>query len=246
MSPTLKEVILLGAIYRDKKYEEWLEAFGLEYLRCLSEAGFSEDEIAQRMGLEPEILYKWKRKHREFAEALALGRPDSDFHVINALYRKATGFNVELKKTYKLKKIDFDPDTGKKIREYEELATGVDETFIPADLSAEKYWLESRQGEKWSRSSRNSDATDGGGGGVVIIPEADSIDGVDEESGCGEADMKNAYRNSEEYKLYIEDFEENRDLVRSPYGVRSAFAKEEKAAMAVKSWRSGGGNEGIE
>ena len=167
----------MGEIYRDKKYEAWLEAFGLEYLRCLSEDGFSEDEMAHRMGLEPEILQKWKKKHPEFGEAVALGRPDSDFHVINALYKKATGFNVELKKTYKLKKIDFDPETGKKIREYEELAMGVDETFIPADLSAEKFWLESRQGERWSRSAHSS-VPDGEAGGVVIVPEADKLDGV--------------------------------------------------------------------
>ena len=156
-------------------YEKWLLHYGLELLRSLCEKGLSEEEIAERVGLSLGQMRRWKEKYVEFRSALSLGHPDSDFHVINALYKKATGFNVELKKTYKLKTVEFDPDTGKKIREYEELATGVDETFIPADLSAEKYWLENRQSERWGKKVGEND--DGEGGGAVLLVEADALDG---------------------------------------------------------------------
>lgn len=204
---------------RGKLYGEWLDEFGLERLRSLAEEGLSENEIAERVQLNPKLLRKWKRIYPELAEALALGGADSDYHVINALYKKATGFNVGLKKTYKLKRVEFDPETGKKIREYEELATGVDETFVPADLSAEKYWLESRQGERWGvKCSVGEMREENEEGGVLLIPVADRIDGidVDDESGAGggSGDMLG----EDEIAAYLAaDYEENKDLIASPY-----------------------------
>ena len=112
--------------------------------------------------------------HPDFAEALGLGRENADYDIVRALYKKATGYNVAVDKTYKLKRVEFDPETGKKIREYEELATGVDTAHVPADLRAEIFWLKNRQPERWS--DRLERETDGEGGGVIEMPEADSID----------------------------------------------------------------------
>ena len=167
--------------FRDKKYLNWLERYGLERLRTLAEEGLEECEITSRVGIEPETFAKWKKKYPEFADALTLGRADSDFHVIRALYKKATGFNVGLKKTYKLKRVEFDPQTGKKLREYEELVTGMDETFIPGDLSAEKYWLENRRGDRWGGKDFESMADENDECGVLLIPDADLIDEQDDE-----------------------------------------------------------------
>ena len=155
-------------------YDEWLSGFGLERLRLLAEEGCSEEIIAERSGITLQTFRKWKKQHPEICDALSLGRRDADFRVISALYKKATGFNVELKKTYKLKRVEFDPDTGKKLCEYEELATGIDETYVPADLSAEKFWLENRQGERWCRVMGEGDGDSEHG--VLVMPEADMID----------------------------------------------------------------------
>ncbi|MBQ3012088.1 MAG: hypothetical protein IJD74_00940 [Clostridia bacterium] len=157
------------------KYERWLERCGLERVRRLADEGLSDEEIAIACGIELPTFRLWKRKHSDFAEALGLGKADADYDIVRALYKKATGYNVAVDKTYKLKRVEFDPQTGKKIREYEELATGVDTAHIPADLRAEIFWLKNRQPERWSeRSERESD--EGEIGGVVEIPEADSID----------------------------------------------------------------------
>lgn len=158
------------------KYELWLERYGLEYARRIAESCESEEEIASRLGIGLVFFRKWKKKHPEFAEAISLGLAESDFAVIKALHKKATGFNVGLKKSYKLKRIDFDPDTGKKIREYEELATGIEETYVPADLSAEKFWLKNRQSDRWLENGERIDSEGEGVGGVVEIPSADTID----------------------------------------------------------------------
>ena len=159
------------------KYERWLEANGLEIVRRLAAEGLSDEEIALSLGLDFSTFRLWRSRHSDFAEALALGKDSADFEIVKALYKKATGYNVAVDKTYKLKRVEFDPDTGKKIREYEELATAVDTTHIPADLRAEMFWLKSRQPERWSE--RQERENEGEGGGVIEIPEADSIDRED-------------------------------------------------------------------
>lgn len=160
---------------RKSKYSAWLEAYGLEYIRRLAEEGLTDEEIATRSSLELSVYRRYKRCYPEFAEAIALGRASADYAVVRSLYKKATGYNVTLNKTYKLKRVDYDPETGKKIREYEELATGVDETHVPADLRAETFWLRNRQSERWSEKQENV-TSDGEGLGIVVIPEADMID----------------------------------------------------------------------
>ena len=158
------------------KYELWAERYGLEFLRRLSEMCENEEEIALRCGITLSLFRKWKKKYSEFADAINLGRAESDYAVIKALHKKATGFNVGVKKNYKLKRIDFDPDTGKKIREYEELATGVEETYVPADLNAEKFWLKNRQSDAWLEQSEKPVLEESSEAGIVEIPHADMID----------------------------------------------------------------------
>ncbi len=155
-------------------FEKWKCDYGLEYIRRYAEDGLDDAEIAERIGIKPAMFRRWKNKYPEVCEALYLGRIGSDFAVVEALYKKATGYKVKVNKTVKLKRSDFDPETGKKIRDYEELATAVDESYVPADIRAGLFWLKSRQPERWSE--RQDGDMQGGFAGVVEIPEADSID----------------------------------------------------------------------
>ena len=159
------------------QYKKFLEDIGLEDLRLMAERVLTNSEIAISLSIDEKTFSKWRKKYPEFEEALTLGRGNADFKVVSALYKKAVGYNVSLKKTFKLKKIDYDPDTGKKVREYEELATGVDETHVPADLRAETFWLKNRRGDVWSDHPEKAfGEEDEETGGIVEIPEACNID----------------------------------------------------------------------
>ncbi len=166
---------------RSTRYEKWRESYGEEYLRRCAEEGLDDCEIAVRSGLSPSTLERWKNRYPEIKEALRLGRAGADYAVIDALYKKATGYSVSVNKTYKLKRVDYDPDTGKKLREYEELAVGADENYIPADVRATSFWLKNRQPERWSDKPEGS-VSENEECGVVEIPGADMLGEESEEN----------------------------------------------------------------
>lgn len=69
--------------------------------------------------------------------------------VEDSIYRRARGYKVSVKKNYKVKRVEYDPDTGKKTLEKEELQSGLEEVVIPADLRAATYWLINRDPHRW-------------------------------------------------------------------------------------------------
>lgn len=166
---------LIRLIYwrmRKTKYDCFMEERGAEYLRRMAEDGYSDKEIARDSGISDATFKRWKATHKEFYDALKLGRAGADYAVIDALYKKACGYSVKVNKTYKLKRVDYDPDTGKKLREYEELCVGEDENYIPADVRATSFWLKNRQPDRWSDKP---DGTSAEAVCEVEIPDADMI-----------------------------------------------------------------------
>ncbi len=69
--------------------------------------------------------------------------------VEEALFRRARGYVKRLKKSVKVKRIEFDAETGKKLSEREELETGIEEEHIPADLRVCAYYLNNRDPSRW-------------------------------------------------------------------------------------------------
>ena len=69
--------------------------------------------------------------------------------VEDALYRRACGYKVKLKKSYKVKTVEYDRDTGKKVEEREDLKEGFEEVHIPADVRVCAYYLNNRSPARW-------------------------------------------------------------------------------------------------
>ena len=69
--------------------------------------------------------------------------------VEDALYRRACGYKVRLKKSYKVKTVEYDRDTGKKLEEREDLREGFEEVHIPADVRVCAYYLNNRSPARW-------------------------------------------------------------------------------------------------
>ena len=131
------------------KYEFWLSPEGLDRLRQWSGQGLNDAQIAREAGVRPDTLRAWKKKFPRLAQALAPAapQPGPDERIETALLQKATGYTVDVSKCYKLRRVEY--VDGKKVCELEELAQGVDQVHVPADLSAQIFWLKNRMPDKW-------------------------------------------------------------------------------------------------
>lgn len=135
---------------RPSKYEELVKPRLLE-IEAWCRDGATDKDVAKALGIAESTLNLYKGKFPEFSEALKRSKAVADIQVENALFKKALGYNAPVKKTFKVKITKYDPQTGKKIEEREELQEAEDEVHIPADTTAQIYWLSNRMPEKWRR-----------------------------------------------------------------------------------------------
>ncbi len=104
--------------------------------------------------------------------------------VEDAIYKRARGYKVAVRKTYKVKRVEYDPETGKKTSEREELESGLDEVVVPADVRAGAYWLVNRDPARWREHPRPAET--GEEGGRVDFPPLEPLGGPEELTGPGE------------------------------------------------------------
>ncbi len=88
-----------------------------------------------------------------------------DAAVEQALYECAVGGTRPVQKKYKLKRIEYDSATGRKVAEYEELVDAVEEVYAPPSISAMQFWLRCRRPEKWGGAGAGVQA------GEIQLPE---------------------------------------------------------------------------
>ena len=84
--------------------------------------------------------------------------------VERALYECAIGSTRPMQKKYKLKRVEYNEETGKKSAEYEEIVDAIEEVYTPPSLPAMQFWLRSRMPERWGEASAVPV------GGVIALP----------------------------------------------------------------------------
>jgi len=129
------------------KYKEWLEGDKLILLEAWARDGLSDEQIAKNMGIAKSTFYEWKDKYSEFSNSLKRNKEIVDIEVENAMHKKALGYDVPIKKAFKVKETIY--ENGKKIKETEKIEYAEETMHIPADTTAQIYWLKHRQREKW-------------------------------------------------------------------------------------------------
>lgn len=131
------------------KYQDWLTPEGLLKIGGWAKDGLTNEQIASNMGISRKTLQEWCVKYSDISDTLKKNKEVADRMVENALLKKTIGYNVEVRKVFKCKKIVYDPDTGKRLEEVEELKIGVEEVHIPADTTAQIFWLKNRKPDTW-------------------------------------------------------------------------------------------------
>lgn len=131
------------------KYDQWLTEEGLLRIQGWARDGLTDKDIAKNMRVGYTSIREWKKKFPEIAEALRIGKDSADRIVENALYKSACGYTVKVLKPVKVKQIDYDPETGRKVHESETLKLVEEELHYPAQVTAQIFWLKNRKPDQW-------------------------------------------------------------------------------------------------
>lgn len=128
--------------------EDWIKPDNLTLLTAWARDGLIDKEIAEKMNVSPPTLYKYKKMFPQIVEALRKGKELVDVEVENALYKKALGYNVSVQKAFKVKDIVYN-ENGKKVSETERIEYAEEEIHVPADTTAQIFWLKNRKRKDW-------------------------------------------------------------------------------------------------
>lgn len=131
------------------KYEKWLTREGLVRIQGWARDGLINKQIASNMGIGLSTLKEWRQRFPEIEKVLDQGKDSADREVENALYKSALGYTVKIVKPVKTKVVDYDPKTGKKIRETEIWKAVEEEIHVPAQVTAQIFWLKNRKPDQW-------------------------------------------------------------------------------------------------
>ena len=117
------------------KYQQWLEPEGLTLLEGWARDGLTDEQIAGNIGINTSTLYDWKNKFPKISETLKKGKEVVDIQVENALLKRALGYDFQETRVEKS-----DKDGTKIIQTLK---------HIPADTTAQIFWLKNRRPDKW-------------------------------------------------------------------------------------------------
>ncbi len=100
----------------------------------LCRLGATDYELADFFGVTVSTLYMWKYTHKDFSEALVIGKEEANSRVERSLYAKATGYTFDSEKVFQYQ--------GEIIR-----ATTVE--HVPPSEGAAMLWLKNRKKDEW-------------------------------------------------------------------------------------------------
>jgi len=107
----------------------------------LAQAGLTDEQIADEIGIQASTFYEWRKTHPEFAESLKGGKTTPDDEVEAALLRRAKGFKY--------------------------VENGKEKVALP-DTTACIFWLKNRRSADW-RDKREHKMDSGSRGPLVIV-----------------------------------------------------------------------------
>ena len=117
------------------KADEWLEKDKLTLLEGWARNGLTDEQIANNIGISRSTLFEWRKNNQDISNALKKGKEVVDIEVENALLKRALGYTVTLKE----QKVDKDGCVHDLVKD----------VHIPADTTAQIFWLKNRKKKEW-------------------------------------------------------------------------------------------------
>ena len=143
---------------KDSIIKKWTAPEKLAEITDWAGSGYTDKEIAERMGISVRSLYRYREKSPELDTAIREAKEIVDYKVESALLKAALGYKTtEVKVTLVFEK-------GELIRKVKERIT----REYPPNVLACQTWLFNRQREKWKRN-RDNEITAGEDQSISIL-----------------------------------------------------------------------------
>lgn len=98
------------------------------------------------MGVHRDTLIEWRKRFSDISDALKRGRENADYEVENELFQSCHTRTVTVRKPIKVKTVKQD---GKKKIEEEKVVYAEEQVVVPANITAQIFWLKNRRADKW-------------------------------------------------------------------------------------------------
>jgi transposase-like protein len=108
--------------------------------RKACERGFTDQEVADLLGINASTLYRWRVEYPHFARAVRLGKEIADARVERSLYERAVGYSFEAQKAVMTRR-------GQEILRWRE--------HLPPDTGAAMAYLRNRRPDLWRNTIKH-------------------------------------------------------------------------------------------
>ena len=153
-------------------FEKWMDPDGLTLVTAYARDGLTRKEMAKKMGIGERTLYDWIRDIPQFRQAIKNGKEWADVTVENALFQSATGYTVTVRKPIKLRTVKVRDGNR---RETEEVQYVNEDVHIPANTTAQIFYLKNRKPEAWRDRPAETEAIAATGPLVTIINDIPDV-----------------------------------------------------------------------
>lgn len=120
----------------------------LESIATWALEGYSEKQIAEKLGISDRTLRRYKQKNKEVLSALDKSKIRANMNVELTLLNSALGYEYEEEEVSKERIVYFD-ENGKKVIKETPVVIKVTKRAKP-DIVAQKYWLNNRKARYWN------------------------------------------------------------------------------------------------
>lgn len=119
----------------------------------LALAGMTEYEMANIFGVSDAVFNIWKKSRPDFLKALQSGRMEAVGVAAHSLFKVANGYSHQSVKLIPNRIKEFNPDTGKVVREYTEVIEHPYIKHYPPNVTALLRFLAAKYPEVWGEKS---------------------------------------------------------------------------------------------
>lgn len=120
------------------KYEYWLTEDGLILLQGWARDGLNQEEMAKKIGVTRETFSQWRDRFPTIADTIKKNRDICDTEVENALFKRAKGFSINVRKAIKVRN-----------GQSEHIEYVDEEIYFAPDPVAQIFWLKNRRKDLW-------------------------------------------------------------------------------------------------